>query len=68
MSFEAKTKELEVIVKKLETPEMGLDEGAKLFAKGVEISKECYEILNANKGKIVEIKKELNETAEKPFN
>ena len=31
MSFELKVKELEQIVKKLESPDMGIDEGVKLF-------------------------------------
>lgn len=68
MSFEAKCKNLETIVKKLETPEMGIDEGVKLFADGVKLSKECYDILNNNKGEIVEIKKQLETITEKPFN
>lgn len=67
MSFEDKVKELEIIVKKLETPDMGLDEGAKLFDAGVKISKECLNLLNAKKGEIVEIKKQLDEVKETPF-
>ena len=67
MSFEKKVKELEEIVKKLETPEMGIDEGVKLFDEGVKLAKDCYEELNAKKGQINIIKKELNEVVEKPF-
>jgi exodeoxyribonuclease VII small subunit len=46
---------------------MGIDEGVKLFDEGVKLSKECYEILHATKGKINIIKQELNEVVEKPF-
>jgi len=67
VSFESKIKSLEEIVKKLESPEMGIDEGVKLFDEGIKLSKECYEILNATKGQITIIKKELNEVVEKPF-
>jgi exodeoxyribonuclease VII small subunit len=67
MSFEKKVKELEEIVKKLEAPEMGIDEGVKLFDSGVKLAKDCYEELNAKKGQINIIKKELNEVVEKPF-
>ena len=67
MSFEDKLLALEEVVKKLESPEMGIDEGVKLFDEGVKLSKECYEILHATKGKITVIKKELNEIVEKPL-
>jgi len=67
VSFEVKIKQLEEIVKKLETPEMGIDEGVKFFDQGVKISKECYDILHATKGQVSIIKKELNEVVEKPF-
>lgn len=67
MSFEDKVKELEAIVKKLETPDMGLTQGAKLFDEGVKLSKECLELLNAKKGEIIEIKKGLDEIKETPF-
>lgn len=67
MLFEEKISKLEQIVKQLESPEMGIDEGVKLFDEGVKLSKDCYEILHATKGQINIIKKELNEVVEKPF-
>jgi|AntRauTorcE11897_2_1112592.scaffolds.fasta_scaffold00001_121 exodeoxyribonuclease VII small subunit len=67
MSFETKVKQLEEVVKQLESPELGIDEGVKLFDKGVKLSKECYEMLNETKGKISVIKKQLDETVEKPL-
>jgi len=42
-------------------------EGVKLFDSGVKLAKDCYEELNAKKGQINIIKKELNEVVEKPF-
>ncbi|MGD9901429.1 MAG: exodeoxyribonuclease VII small subunit [Spirochaetales bacterium] len=67
MSFETKMKELEKIVNRLESPEMGIDEGVKLFDDGIVLAKECYELLNASKGKVTMLSKELDEVVEKPF-
>ena len=67
MSFESKIKELEIVVKKLETHEMGIDEGVKLFDEGIELAKACYALLNENKGKVNILEKELNDVVEKPF-
>jgi exodeoxyribonuclease VII small subunit len=67
MNFESKIKKLEELVKKLETPDVGIDAGVKLFDEGIKLSKECYEILNTNKGEINIITKDLNEAREKPF-
>ena len=60
MSFEEKCKRLEQIVAKLEDPSLSLAEGTKIFEEGVKLSKECYTELETGKGKIVVVKKELD--------
>lgn len=68
MTFEEKVKKLEQILEKLESSDVGLDEANKLFDEGVELSKQCFEMLEENKGKITVLKKELETFVEKPFN
>lgn len=59
MELEKKLKEIEEIVSKLENPDLNMDEGVILYEKGAQIIKDCYEVLNATKGKVNVIKKEL---------
>lgn len=61
MTFEENSKRLEEIVKKLEKGNISLEDGTKLFEEGVIIAKECYELINKNKGKIIEVKKQLDD-------
>ncbi len=50
MKFEEAIKELEAVVKDLESGEKGLDESICLFEKGIKLSKECQKLLdNAEK-------------------
>lgn len=44
--FEASMKELEEIVAKLESGEVGLEESLKLFEQGIKLSKSCQSILS----------------------
>lgn len=60
MELENKLKEIEDIVKSLENPDISMDEGVKLYEKGVSLAKECFVSLNNVKGKINVIKKELD--------
>ena len=60
MTFEQKCKKLEEIVKKLESSNIGLEEGTKLFEEGVNLSKDCYKMLEESRGKIITIKTELD--------
>ncbi len=47
-NFEELMTELEETVKKLENREISLDDAIKAYSKGLELSKECYEILDKN--------------------
>ena len=60
MELENKLKEIEEITVKLEDPNLSLDEGVKLYEQGTFLAKDCLTELNAVKGKINVIKKELD--------
>lgn len=51
--FEKSIKELEKIANSLESEQISLDESITLFEKGVKLSKDCSEYLEAAKQKIV---------------
>ena len=44
-TFEELLNELEVVVKQLEDKEIALDDAVKKYQRGIELSKQCYEIL-----------------------
>ena len=48
---------LEEIVKKLENPELDLEEGLKLLEEGVKLHKQCEQILKSTQTKIDDILK-----------
>ena len=50
--FEASMKELEEIVTKLESGDVGLEESLKLFEKGIQLSKSCQKILSEAEKKV----------------
>mgnify|MGYP002514739524 CR=1 FL=1 len=51
-TFEENLKELETIVTKLESGEVGLDEALELYEKGIKLSAVCKERLETAKQKI----------------
>ena len=59
LNFEEYNFKLSEIIKKLEKNEVSVEEGTKLYEEGVKIAKKCFEILNTCKGKVVFLKKEL---------
>ncbi len=59
MTFEQSAKRLAEIVEKLESGEVSLEEGTKLFEEGVSLVKTCYESIDKTKGKITSAKEEL---------
>ena len=59
MNYEDAVKELEEIIKKLNTSSLSMEESKKLFTRGKELAKFCYESVKEVKGKIYEIKEEL---------
>jgi exodeoxyribonuclease VII small subunit len=68
MTFEEYAKRLEEISGKLEEPGITLDQSISLFEESVKISSECMKILRDRKGRITEIKKELDGITEIAFN
>lgn len=65
VSFEEKLKQLEDVVKELETGKLNLEESVKKFEQGMKLSKECNEMLqNAEKRINILIKKEDGVTEE----
>ena len=59
MEFEAKVKQLEEIVNKLEDKNLGLEEGIDLYKEGLEITKKCLVELNGGKEKIKALQEEM---------
>lgn len=59
MNFDEYNVRLQEIIKKLESNDVSVEEGAKLYEEGVQIAKKCYELLKTNKGKVVILKEEL---------
>ena len=69
-SFEKNLSELEQVVKALEDNEVSLDKMIELFEKGVGLTKECTNALNAAEQKITILMKNRDngEMIEQPFN
>lgn len=68
-SFETNLKELEGVVKALESGEISLDEMLELYEKGIRLTKECTDALDSAEQKITVLMKnrESGEMTEKPF-
>ena len=64
MNFEEGNKKLQEIVKKLESGNLSIEDSVKLFEEGVEIAKECNEILTKAKGKITILKQDIQDIDE----
>ena len=58
--FEENLNELNEIVAKLESGNLGVEESLKLFKRGAELSKKCMQIIQSGKETIKEIKKDIN--------
>ncbi|MBQ7096719.1 MAG: exodeoxyribonuclease VII small subunit [Clostridia bacterium] len=68
ITFEENLKELEVIVKKLESGDTSLDEMLSLFEQGIAKTRECNEQLRNAEQKIsILMKNASGEMEEKPF-
>ena len=68
VSFEENIKELEEIIKKLESGEVSLDEMLKLYEEGIQRTRECTQQLKKAEQKItILVKGSDGELAEKPF-
>ena len=59
MNIEESLKEIEKIYSQLEDPVLDINEGVKIYERGVELVKECLKGLNEIKGKVNVLSKEL---------
>jgi exodeoxyribonuclease VII small subunit len=50
--FEKSLGRLEEVVRRLESPQLSLDDAMKLFEEGVELSRECQKQLEEAEGKV----------------
>ena len=55
--FEKSLARLEEVVRRLESPQLSLDEAMKLFEEGVELSRECQKQLEEAEGRVEILRK-----------
>ena len=66
--FERSLARLEEVVRKLESPQLSLDEAMKLFEEGVALSRECQKQLEEAEGKVeILLKKADGKMVAEPF-
>ena len=66
--FERSLGRLEEVVRRLESPQLSLDEAMKLFEEGVELSRECQKQLEEAEGRVeILLKKADGKMAAGPF-
>ena len=59
MDYEKKLKELEDIIEKLESGEVGFDNAIQMFERGAELCKDLSKSFEDAKGKVTVIREEL---------
>ncbi len=59
MKYEEAIKELEEIISKLNSASLPIEEAKKLFVRGKELMKFCFESVKEIKGKVYELKEEM---------
>jgi exodeoxyribonuclease VII small subunit len=66
--FERSLARLEEVVRKLESPQLSLDEAMRLFEEGVGLSRECQKQLEEAEGRVeILLKKADGKMAAEPF-
>jgi len=66
--FEKTLARLEEVVRKLESPQLSLDDAMRLFEEGVALSRECQKQLEEAEGKVeILLKKADGKIAAEPF-
>ena len=66
--FERSLARLEEVVRRLESPQLSLDEAMKLFEEGVELSRECQKQLEEAEGRVeILLKKADGKMSAEPF-
>ena len=67
-NFEHSLTRLEEVVRRLESPQLSLDDAMKLFEEGVELSRECQKQLEEAEGKVeILLKKADGKLTAEPF-
>ena len=59
MDYEKNIEELNIIIEKLSTQKLPLDESVKLYENAEKLYKECAEYLEKQTGKVYKIKQDL---------
>ena len=59
--------ELEVIINKMESGDLGLEDSLKYFEKGVELHRQCHKALTQAQQRVNILSEEDNYSKEKPF-
>lgn len=66
--FERSLARLEEVVRKLESPQLSLDDAMKLFEEGVELQRECQKQLEEAEGRVeILLKKADGKMVAEPF-
>lgn len=66
--FERSLARLEEVVRRLESPQLSLDEAMKLFEEGVSLSRECQKQLEEAEGRVeILLKKADGKLSAEPF-
>lgn len=66
--FERSLERLEEVVRRLESPQLSLDEAMKLFEEGIGLSRECQKQLEEAEGRVeILLKKADGKLAAAPF-
>ena len=65
--LENNLKQLAALVEKLESKNNSLEEALALFERGVKLTRECLESVNASRGKLTELSKEMDKLIERPL-
>ena len=66
--FEKSLLRLEEVVRRLESPQLSLDDAMKLFEEGVQLSRECQKRLEEAEGRVeILLKKADGKLAAEPF-
>jgi exodeoxyribonuclease VII small subunit len=66
--FEKSLLRLEEVVRRLESPQLSLDDAMKLFEEGVQLSRECQKQLEEAEGRVeILLKKADGKFAAEPF-
>ena len=65
--LEDNLKQLAALVEKLENKNITLEDALALFERGVQLTRACLESINASRGKLTELSKEMDKLIEHPL-